>query len=192
MSVVTRIRTREESIVPFTVPEVWRVLADVTAYPGWWPPKLPVKVLLEAPGLLGTEIEVRPVLGGEFRCRFEEIDEPRELRLRFFNGSLEGPGGFHLEPRENCTRVICESDVFARGLDVAVFSRVFPLGTLHAFQMRSLLRGLERRLCKLRAAAVSAGEVRKAKPGGRWLRVRVMRTAQGIGRWLRESPGSIF
>jgi ketosteroid isomerase-like protein/carbon monoxide dehydrogenase subunit G len=167
VSVVTRIRTREELTVPFTPEEVWRVLADVSAYPSWWPGKLNVRVLREGPELLGTEIEVRPTVGRSFCFRFEELEAPHSMRLRFFGGSLEGPGGFHLAPMENATRVRYEIDVFARGLDVAVLSQVFPLRRIHASRMRSLLRSLGSRLKDHRkAAGRAAAEAasREARP----------------------------
>ncbi|MEO8360053.1 MAG: nuclear transport factor 2 family protein [Vicinamibacteria bacterium] len=156
MSVVTRIRTSEELAVPFTPEEVWSVLADVVAYPGWWPSKLEVKVLIEQAGLLGSEFEVRPWMGRMFRCRFEELDEPYGMRIRFFGGSLEGPGGFLLSPTGDGTQIRYEIDVFARGLDVALLNRILPLEKMHSLQMRSLLRSLAKRLRDVRKEAQNA------------------------------------
>ena len=153
MSVVTRIRTSQELAVPFTPEEVWGVLADVAAYPDWWPAKLGVEILHHTGELLGTEFEVRPVMGRLFRIRVEEIEGTRSMRLRFFGGSLEGPGGFHLHALEGATQVRYEMDVFTRGLDVAVMSVVLPLESIHRSRMRSVLNSLAGRLKSLRKAA---------------------------------------
>ncbi len=153
MSVVTRIRTSQELTVPFTPEEVWGVLADVAAYPEWWPAKLRVEILNHTGELLGTEFEVRPVLGRMFRIRFEEVEGRRNMRLRFFGGSLEGPGGFHLLALEGATRVRYEMDVFTRGLDIAALSVVLPLESIHRWRMRSVLNSLAARLKSLRKAA---------------------------------------
>lgn len=153
MSVVTRIRTSQELTVPFTPEEVWAVLADVAAYPEWWPGKLAVEILYHPGELLGAEFEVRPVMGRMFRIRFEELEDGRSMRLRFFGGSLEGPGGFHLLDLDGATQVRYEMDVFARGLDVAVMSQVLPLEHIHRSRMRSVLNSLAARLKKVRKAA---------------------------------------
>ena len=157
MSVVTRIRTSQELTVPFTPEEVWAVLSDVAAYPDWWPAKLGVEILYHPGELLGAEFEVRPVMGRMFRIRFEELEGMRSMRLRFFGGSLEGPGGFHLHDLDGATQVRYEMDVFARGLDVAVLSQVLPLEHIHGSRMRSVLNSLAARLKKVRKAAEREG-----------------------------------
>ena len=129
------------------------MLADVIAYPEWWPAKLRVEILHHPGELLGAEFEVRPVMGRMFRIRFEELEGMRSMRLRFFGGSLEGPGGFHLQALDGATQVRYEMDVFARGLDVAVLSQVLPLERIHQSRMRSVLRSLAGRLKTLRKAA---------------------------------------
>jgi hypothetical protein len=136
------------------------VLADVAAYPSWWPAKSAVRVLRAHPDLVGTEIEVRPLMGRVFCWRFEELDEPHSIRLRIFGGSLEGPGGFLILPEDNLTRIRYEIDVFARGLDFGAFSRLLPLERIHSLQMRSLLKSLGRRLEEHQRSAPEASDQR--------------------------------
>ena len=156
MSVVTRIRTSEELTVPFTPEEVWDVLAAASAYPNWWPVQWPARVLSDQPGLLGSEIEVRPLVGGMFRFRFEELHEPFAMRLRFFGGRLEGPGGFLLQPGDDGgTRIRYDIDVFARGMGTAAVSQVFPLEAVQRFHMRSVLRNLEKEVRAKRDVAAA-------------------------------------
>jgi len=45
MGTVTPIQATDEAIVPFPPTEVWRVLANVAAYPSWWPRHLGLRVL---------------------------------------------------------------------------------------------------------------------------------------------------
>jgi len=153
VSVVTRIRTSAELSVPFTREEVWGVLADVAAYPDWWPARIRVETAGDARQLLGSEVEIRPRMGRLLRFRFEEIEDQCSIRLRFFGGSLEGPGGFHLDPEETATHVRYEMDVFARGLEVAMLSQVLPLDRIHRARMRRVLKSLAGRLKHVRRTA---------------------------------------
>ncbi len=161
MSVVTRIITSADVSVPSSRRDVWAVLADVGAYPEWWPMSLRVRVLNECEEFEGSEIEVRPVMGRTFRIRIEEIEGSRAIRLRFFGGSLEGPGGFHLmREKGGGTRVRYEMDVFTRGLAVALLSQIAPLHWIHAFRMRSVLWALAARLRRLGKAAAAEARLK--------------------------------
>jgi ketosteroid isomerase-like protein/carbon monoxide dehydrogenase subunit G len=153
LSVVTRIRTSHEVTVPSTPEEVWSVIADVAAYPKWWPALRGVTVLRHEGGLVGSEFEVRPFLGRTFRVRFEELEGHQSVRLRFFGGSLEGPGGFHLREADHGTQIRYEMDVFTRGMKIAVLSQVLPYEWIHRARMRSVLRRLTGRLKVVRRAA---------------------------------------
>ena len=153
MSAVTRIRTNRSLTVPHTAEVIWEVLADVARYQEWWPVRFGVQVLEAPKSLLGTVIEVRPRLGRTFRCRFEEVQEPRSIRIRFFGGVLEGPCYLVLDSLEESTRVRLEIDVYARGLGVAALSFIFPFERLHSFHVRRLLRALQHRLKALSAPA---------------------------------------
>ena len=189
MSLVTRIRKSEELTVPFTPEEVWGVLADVADYPRWWPATRGLRILNSPPGPLGTEFEVRPLLGRAFCCRLEELERPSNLRIRFFGGALEGPGGFHLKPADNSTRVRYDIDLFARGLGVAVLSRMVPLERIHGLRMRRVLRSLGRRLIKKRK------EIARVTPLGAPVEAVAQRAAashrirsliSSLAAWLRE------
>jgi ketosteroid isomerase-like protein len=108
------------------------------------------------------------------------------MRLRFFGGSLEGPGGFHLMPMENAPRVRYEIDVFARGLDVALLSQVFPLRRIYASRMRGLLRSLGGRLRNHRIAAGRAAAEPEAQPAGG---SGFPGAVRGMKEWFFEGPG---
>ncbi len=154
------------------------MLADSAAYSEWWPSTRGLRMLNAPPGPLGTEWEVRPLFGPMVRFRLEELEAPSNIRLRFSGGALEGPGGFHISPVENATRVAYAVDVFARGLDVAALSHVLPLDRIYGLRMKRVLRSLRRRLgskrrqarrvsaraeAMARAAAVEAARVAAAR-----------------------------
>jgi ketosteroid isomerase-like protein len=156
LSVVTRITTCEEITLPFASDEVWSVLTEIGAYPRWWPTRLGVRILNDPPGLLGAEFEVRPWLGRTHCVRIEELEGTHTIRLRFFGGAFEGPGGFHLHRGRGVTKVRYEIDVFTRGLDIAAISHLLPMEWLHKFRMRTVLWSLKRRLTRWRRAAPAA------------------------------------
>lgn len=122
------------------------MLTDVASYPKWWPARFGVSVLEMMPGLLGTEIEVRPRLTRSFRCRFEEAEPPNTMRVRFFGGVLEGPCYLVLDRLEGATRVRVEIDVFVRGAATAILAFFFPFERLHGFQSGRVLRALRARV----------------------------------------------
>lgn len=146
MSVITRVRTGAEIVVPFTPEEVWSVVADVGSYHTWWPRTLRVAVEHLDPNLLGTVVEITPFVGPTFQCRIEELHPPRAIRIRYFGGALEGPGGLLIERRHETTLVRYELDVLVRAEGGALLSRVIPMKAIHSIHLRQLLRQLKRRL----------------------------------------------
>ena len=143
---VTRIRATDEATLPFPPAEVWKVLADVAAYPGWWPRHLGLRVLRCEEGLVGSEVEQRPFGGRPFLCRVEAVEEPLSIRTRYHGGFIEGRGEWRLEPVGRGTPVRYELDVLAEGRLVAFLGRILRLGRLHSRQMEGVFRQIERRL----------------------------------------------
>lgn len=130
------------------------MLADVAAYPRWWPRHLGLRVLHCEAGLVGSEVEQRPFGGRPFRCRVEAVDEPFSIRTRYF-GFITGRGEWTLEASGPGTRVRYVLDVQAEGLVVAWLGRIIPLGRLHSRQMQGVFRHLERALIPASRAAPS-------------------------------------
>ena len=143
---MTPIRATDELVVPFSVAEVWRVLADIAAYPGWWPPSLRLRVLQSKPGILGSELELRPFGGRPFRCRVDAVEESRSIRTHYYGGFVNGRGEWRLEPSGSGTRVRYELDVQADGWLVAGLNLVLPLARIHSRQMKGVLRQLALKL----------------------------------------------
>jgi ribosome-associated toxin RatA of RatAB toxin-antitoxin module len=133
-------------VVPFSPSEVWRVLTDLAAFPGWWPRRLQLRVLHREPGLVGSEVEMRPFGGRPFLCRVESVEEPCSIRTQYHGGFITGRGEWRLEPSGSGTRVRYELDVQAEGRVVAWLDRVLPLGRIHSSQMHGVFRQLERAL----------------------------------------------
>jgi len=150
---VTPIQASDEVVVPFSPSEVWRVLTDIAAFPGWWPRRLQLRVLHCEPGLVGSEVEMRPFSGRPFRCRVEALEEPCRIRTRYHGGFITGRGEWRLEPSGSGTRVRYELDVQAEGRVVAWLGRILPLGRLHSRQMQGVLRQLERVLMQANGVA---------------------------------------
>lgn len=153
MGTVTPIKAIDEAIVPFPPTEVWRVLADIAAYPSWWPRHLGLRVVHREPGLVGSEVEQRPFGGRPFRCRVEAVEEPFSIRMRYYGGLIEGRGEFRLESVGSGTRVRYELDVHAEGRAVACLGRILPLGRIHSRLMQGVFRQLERALMQGKAAS---------------------------------------
>ena len=143
---MTAIRASDEIVVAAPAAEVWKLLADIAAMPGWWPPNPRLRVLRVLPGIVGSELEIQPRGGRPFRCRVVSVEEPRSIRMEYFGGFITGRGEWRLEVSGSGTRVRYELDVQAAGRVVAWISRVIPLGRLHSRQMQGVLGRLERAL----------------------------------------------
>jgi uncharacterized protein YndB with AHSA1/START domain len=161
---VTPIQAIDEVTVPFSPAEVWRALADIAAYPAWWPHSLRLRVLRCEPGLVGSEIELRPFGGRPFRCRIDSVEQPLSIRTQYYDGLVSGRGEWRLEPTASGTRVRYELDVRADGWLVAALNRMLPLARVHSRQMQGVLRQLARRLVENNAGAGLA-----AREGGNGL-----------------------
>jgi len=146
VSAVTRIRAEETIQVGHPSDQVWDVLSDVDSYEKWWPVGLTVSVTEPSRNLVGTEICVRPWLLRPFWIRFEEAEAEESLRIRFVGGVLEGPGYLRLSGKDGGTEVSGDIDVLARGFGTAMMSSVMPLHQFHAYQLRRVLRSMDRRL----------------------------------------------
>ena len=144
----TRIQAVDEIEVPFPPETVWRALADIAAYSTWWPAAIRLRVTRFVPGLVGSEIELRPRGGRAFRCRIDAVDPPRRLRTEYVGGFISGLGEWRLEPSETGTRVSYEVDVRAEGRLVAWIGRILPLARVHSHQMQAVLRGLGQMLAR--------------------------------------------
>ena len=143
---MTRIQAVDERVVPFSPHDVWRVLAAADAYPQWYPRTLMLRLLRYQPGLIGSEIELRPLGGRGFKCRFVSADAPVRLRVEYFGGFIEGWGEWRLDPHGSGTRVVYEIDVRAQGQLAAWAGALLPLDRIHSRQMSGVLRRLEKRL----------------------------------------------
>ena len=122
------------------------MLAAADAYPQWYPRTLMLRLLRYQPGLIGSEIELRPLGGRAFKCRFVAVDAPVRLRVEYYGGFIEGWGEWRLDPYGSGTRVVYELDVRALGRLVAWAGALVPLGRIHSHQMQGVLRRLEKRV----------------------------------------------
>ena len=102
-------------LVPAPRQAVWDVLADVEAWPGWWPGVAAAREL--APGderRVGSRFRVRwraPVgYSVEFDFTVDEVDEPRRMAGRS-SGDLEGQGDWRLSEEGGLTTVTYAWDV---------------------------------------------------------------------------------
>lgn len=144
MSSTTAIEATDALDIPHPPEVVWRVVADVAAYPDWWPSALRLQVLHAEPEVVGTEVEIHPVGGQSFRVRVLSVDPPAAMRLEYYGGFLTGHGLWRLEAAPGGTRVHYDLDARADGWVVAMLARLMPLPRLHSELMQSVLRELAR------------------------------------------------
>jgi len=140
----TPIRAIDRIVIDAPAAAIWRVVSDVGRYPQWWPRSLGVRVCSFGTEAIGAEIEIRPVGGRPFRCRVEEVDELKRMRLRYYGGFIEGTGEWWLEPGPDGNQVSYDLDVIAHGRLVGLIGRFISLERLHSRPMQCVLLNLKR------------------------------------------------
>lgn len=138
----TPIRAIDAALVHALPDDVWRVVADVRAYPVWYPRGISVRVDRSAE-LVGTRVTIRPRGGRAFTCRVSEAHPLRSLALEYDGAFIQGRGAWHLEPAGGGTRLSYALDVVAVGWLAALVGRLLPLDRIHSAAMRSILRAIE-------------------------------------------------
>jgi ribosome-associated toxin RatA of RatAB toxin-antitoxin module len=135
------------------------VLVDIAAYPQWYPRRVGMSVVKALPGVVGSELRLRPLGGRSFCCRIESIEEPRSILVRYHGDFIRGTGRWMLEGDRTHTQVSYILDATAHGVLAAVLARLLDLGRVHSGQMRVVLRDLG---AEIRRRAISATGGRRA------------------------------
>lgn len=143
MARATLIAAAEDRLVAHPVEEVYAVLADVRAYPRWWPVEVGVSVRRAAPGLVGSELAVEPRGGREFTLRVIAAEAPTRVALAYEGTWLEGEGQWILRRRRRGALVRYEMHVRSDRWLVALAAKAVDLPTLHSRQMLGMLAALE-------------------------------------------------
>ncbi len=144
MAATTPIAATDALDIQHPLDVVWKVVADVAAYPDWWPSSLRLQVLRTEPDVVGTEVEIHPVGGQSFRVRVLTMEAPSAMRMEYFGGFITGYGAWRLEAIPGGTRVHYDLDARADGWIVAMLAKMMPLPKLHSDLMQSVLRELAR------------------------------------------------
>ena len=139
-----RIRATDTILIAAAPREVWRVLTDFTRYPAWWPDNVRVRAGDIPPGLVGTELDIRPKGGPGFRCRLEQLREEEELVFRYHAGPYQGTGAWRLTWTGSGTQVTYLTDLTSEHWLLRFFGRLTDLGRAHSRLMRPVLAGLRR------------------------------------------------
>ncbi len=143
MARATLISAAEERLVARPVEAVWAALADVEAYPRWWPEEVGITVLRAASGLVGSRLAVDPRVGRPFTMRVVQADPPKRLGLTYEGHWLEGEGEWTLRRKSTGALVRYEMHVRSDRWVVALASKALDLPALHSRQMREVLGALE-------------------------------------------------
>lgn len=143
MARATLIAGAEERLVTHPVEAVFTVLADVKAYPRWWPDDVGVSVRLAAAGLVGSELAVDPRGGRPFTLRIVAADAPKRIGLAYEGNWLEGEGQWTLRKRSTGALVRYEMHVRSDRWLAALAAKALDLPALHSRQMHEVLEALE-------------------------------------------------
>ncbi|HEX7654595.1 MAG TPA: SRPBCC family protein [Verrucomicrobiae bacterium] len=138
----TPIQSLDDRLLTFPPAAIWAVLADVAAYPNWWPASVAVRVLSVAPTLIGSKLEICPKGGKPFRCQIESCQPSERMTLRY-GDFVKGMGEWRLVAQGDQTKVSYQLDVVAEGAMIAMIARMVPLGKLHSQAMQEVLKNLE-------------------------------------------------
>ena len=143
MSHIQTCTTRE---LPFPPADVWRVIADLGGYPGWWPPSTQVKVRHATASLIGSRLEIRPYGGQAFTCEVTGLTPEREMRMAY-TGIYTGTGAWTLEPTgSGHTRIGYRIDLHIQSAFIRFLARFLPVTAMHNKLTEQILDRLAQRL----------------------------------------------
>jgi uncharacterized protein YndB with AHSA1/START domain len=139
----TLISAAEERLLAQPVDAAYAVLADLRAYPRWWPEEVGVSVRRTAPGLVGSEIALDPRGGRAFALRVVEAEAPTRIALAYEGTWLEGEGQWTVRRKGSGALVRYEMEVRSDRWLVALAAKTLDLPALYSRQMHEVLEALE-------------------------------------------------
>lgn len=139
----TPIQAVDARVLPFTLEQIWAVLADPARYPNWYPTSVRIQARHVSASLTGTEFEIQPRGGRSFRCRVEATEAPHAMRMRYPGDFIVGTGEWRLAAVSGGTRVTYALDVVATGWLAALLGKILALGKIHSKAMQEVLAALE-------------------------------------------------
>ncbi len=140
------IRTTDSMLFPLPPRILWQLLADIDRYPYWWPKSLHVRAIPAPDGLIGSEVQVRPLGIRAFICRVVAVREPISIDLDYSGSLITGKAQWVLVPEGQGTRVSYVTDVILHGTMAAWLARCIDLKRVHSFSMARIFRGMRRQL----------------------------------------------
>jgi hypothetical protein len=143
----------EDTAVIAGAPEaVWRAITDFSSYAKWWPSSVNILVRRSAPGLVGSQVQLRPFGGRAFLCEVESIRAGAELRLKY-SGVYRGPGVWTIAAEGGTCRVTYRVDLEIIDPLMKLLSFILPIPRLHSSLMKEVFAGLAGHVAKDRAVA---------------------------------------
>ena len=136
-----KIQAEDSTVIASTPQAIWRAIADFSSYAKWWPSSVKILVRRSAPGIIGSQVQLRPFGGRAFVCEVESIRENEELRLQY-SGVYRGPGVWTIAAGGGSCRVTYGVDLEIVDPLMKLLSYIIPIPRLHSSLMREVFAGL--------------------------------------------------
>jgi len=143
LSLMTKIKARDEIILNCSIDEVWKILINIPSYHKWWPKLVNLKVSNFNEDIVNTTFEARPLGGKSFSCKVVSIIPNKEIRLNYFEGIYRGEGVWKIEKKEYFVNVSYSVDLEIVDKSIAFLSRIISIPKLHSLIFKKILRELE-------------------------------------------------
>jgi hypothetical protein len=141
------IRTTNSKVLLHPTTRIWEVITDLSNYSSWWPSSIRIKTLCLAEGLIGSRIEVRPYGGQAFCCEVSDLNDGKELTLKY-SGIYVGTGIWTITEINGKSRVAYDIELKIQGSLIRLLSSVLPVASIHSKLTEQVLSGLEQYLAK--------------------------------------------
>jgi ribosome-associated toxin RatA of RatAB toxin-antitoxin module len=132
--------------------QIWEVITDLSSYSAWWPASIKIKILHLSKELIGSRIEVRPYGGQAFCCEVLNINDSKELTLKY-SGIYSGTGKWTISEINGQSRVTYKIDLKIQNTMIRLLSFVFPVASFHLKLMEEVLTGLGQYLGKSKSSS---------------------------------------
>ena len=144
-----RIQAEDAAVIASSPDRIWRAITDFSSYAKWWPSSVRIAVRRNTPGLVGSQVQLRPFGGRAFICEVESIRDGAELRLRY-SGVYRGTGVWRIAAEGGNCRVTYRVDLEIVDPLMKLLSFAVPIPRLHSRLMRDVFAGLDGYLQKTR------------------------------------------
>lgn len=143
------IAATDATTLPYAQEDTFRVVADLGAYPKWWPPSVQFQMITPGPVAPGTAVRIRSGHFVSWTATVREISPPEKIVFSYSDGAWTGDAAWIVTPQRNGCLVEYAIRLEPATAWIKALGRVVDLAALHSKEMRNVFHRLDRHLASV-------------------------------------------